>query len=51
MNYWDVAALLATSVQMIEATYGHHSPEFQTAAKSAFAGPRVQTHKMVLQIS
>ncbi len=39
MNYWDVAALLATSVQMIEATYGHHSPEFQTAAKSAFAGP------------
>jgi integrase len=32
MSAWDVAALLGTSVQMIEATYGHHSPEFQAAA-------------------
>jgi len=38
MSAWDVAALLPTSVQMIEATYGHHSPQFQTAAKGAFAG-------------
>ena len=32
MSAWDVAALLGTLVQMIEATYGHHSPEFQAAA-------------------
>lgn len=35
---WDVAALLGTSAAMIERTYGHHSPEFQSGVSWAFYG-------------
>lgn len=36
MGIWDLAGLLGTSVKTIEATYGHHAPEFQVAAAKAF---------------
>ena len=39
-SYWDVAALLGTSVTMIENTYGHHSPQFQKGVSGAFSGAR-----------
>ena len=36
MNIWDLAGLIGTSVKTIEATYGHHAPEFQIAVAGAF---------------
>ena len=36
MSIWDLAGLMGTSVKTIEATYGHHDPEFQTGVAGAF---------------
>jgi integrase len=36
VDLWDVAALTSTSMKTLEAVYGHHHPEFQKAASSAF---------------
>ena len=33
MEIWDVAALLGASPQMVERTYGHHSPQFQSKVR------------------
>lgn len=35
---WDAASYFGTSVQTIESTYGHHSPDHQTSAREAMDG-------------
>lgn len=36
VDLWDVSGLTSTSTKTLETVYGHHSPEFQKAAASAF---------------
>jgi len=36
VDLWDVSALTSTSMKTLETVYGHHDPEFQKAASSAF---------------
>jgi len=39
VDLWDISALTSTSMKTLEAVYGHHSPEFQTASATAFRRP------------
>lgn len=36
MELWDVSGLTSTSMKTLEATYGHHMPEFQAKSAKAF---------------
>jgi integrase len=37
---WQAAGFLGMTVEMLERTYGHHSPTFQRGATEALAGKR-----------
>ncbi len=38
VNLWDAAGFLGMTVQQLEATYGHHHPEYQQEAIAALGG-------------
>jgi len=38
VDLWDAASFLGMTVQQLEATYGHHHPDFQSAAAEALGG-------------
>jgi len=39
VDLWEVAGFLGMTVQQLEATYGHHHPDFQSDAAEALGGP------------
>jgi hypothetical protein len=38
VNLWDAAGFLGMTVQQLEATYGHHHPDYQQEAITALRG-------------
>ena len=38
VNLWDAAGFLGMTVQQLEATYGHHHPDYQCDAAAALGG-------------
>lgn len=38
VNLWDAAGFLGMTVQQLEATYGHHHPDYQREAITALGG-------------
>ena len=38
VNLWDAAGFLGMTVQQLEATYGHHHPDYQQEAITALGG-------------
>jgi len=41
---WQAAGFLGMTVEMLERTYGHHSPTFQRDASEALTGKRMAAH-------
>ena len=38
VNLWDAAGFLGMTVQQLEASYGHHHPDYQQEAIAALGG-------------
>jgi hypothetical protein len=38
VDLWDAAGFLGMTVQQLEATYGHHHPDYQRGAAEALGG-------------